>query len=1478
MDNSEFDSTPPRAKSGKPSDKEKLSGSFLVLDGAMFVCSQGAAPNSIVASGKRKLYAQNQKVVTTDDTTFQTPTLTFGSCRLSTKTNAGQPCEYANGAWDEKSCYNSMVLDTSKMYCSVCAPRGGEISCVFHGQQCLVTMQDLLEYEVDKAFAISSLASIVEFEKPELALQEKAPKKRAREGSVNSIVLKLPAKEGGKEQPVGKRLRLGEKLLLEANTKAKAGLEGIPVSWILFQKEAVEVLDKKGNPQKATRISNLTIFPKVGTPFSLKLKKEGVYHIEAVGTTKDFASLKKYYKAQETLAANGWILKNEKLPLDSGACQTVEVCENSILSVSVENAKRYEMDDFIEWRREGYVMVNQCTPPLRGESGTFAVVSLGSIAIIKIETAHSLLPSEDFDCYINGIYFGMEEMGSFVLYNKKERRYAISVQNTGTYVVRMVLREGSNKELSSQNVKLLCVSDFWNVTVKSGEEKNPMRVRPGSPFVFTVEYDKGGNGSDTVISWRWGKAVKGKKKGEIEKIVEAESAKGNTLLVKSKDEEYDIWFEASANDKDFLYKNAKKYGDDNVWTYICEVRRNKVLKAWFDTDEFFVGIPSLLNLEFLYQDYSARYDGELKCSIDDGDERVLNGRTCSIDFPTVGEHTVAVKMGNTPKVVLNVEVHEITVSRWEFLDSVNCNTTRAAFDTPVTATVSIPAFRHLDKEQREAIRLEVWDERSGEKPFSKPFESARFDDRGLLRAEFHASDLTDARDSMLLQCVLRNLPCSVEGLDETQWPGRFRLANTGKLLVCQSEYVRGFFASNSNNPQKSILRYGAEAKIVLYLYNVERAKIENCSLLLMENDHEGDWREFDTIIWSAALPIPDNTGRIEIPIPSDCIVEADHDPEKMRIPRMFYFIVLYKNPETNEATPFYAYPIQNPKADFEVEVTEEGLRHIDCNYFWQLKYVSEEEGTLNDTLAHFAQVVIGEPLKAGEGRPLAVGACPRCLEEAELMLNRLITIPRFSKDAEAQARLRVICETYTLYAERFYMDTCWMKAHFFAQASVESGELLRGAAENMSYSRDRFESMFSGQIFHTEKKGGKTVIKKDEKGEKMYLDGAKERMDNLFNLTGLEFQKEAARIAYNGKLGNSNKADSDDGWNYRGGGFVQVTGKSNYESVQRTIKSFTGEVVRIKSADQMAADLRLATLTSMAYLAKRKIHLRKVTSNEKGVTGMYFIANGQRNEYFVSKLVGSEHNPTKGKTNYDKKQEFFDEFYNALSVSRCEWNEEFTEEQQLANIYRIDLDQFSAYKYQENRESDDFIYKIYNNGKKVEEYSFKRMEFSFRKGVKFLRFPETGPNWGRYGCRDKNKGKDTNPEDGDNCISEENCACFLGLLYSLPLNGHDETIYYDDITVSFSNGGHSCHQRGNDIDLRYPKGARDARDSWNWTITNVFNGDEDAFIKHLESFLAIAMKWGYTKNCANETIEGAKYCKKHSSHLHLGNRYFERYI
>ena len=118
------------------------------------------------------------------------------------------------------------------------------------------------------------------------------------------------------------------------------------------------------------------------------------------------------------------------------------------------------------------------------------------------------------------------------------------------------------------------------------------------------------------------------------------------------------------------------------------------------------------------------------------------------------------------------------------------------------------------------------------------------------------------------------------------------------------------------------------------------------------------------------------------------------------------------------------------------------------------------------------------------------------------------------------------------YLPLYGIDNEQRQAHFLGQIYVESQSFSR-TEENLNYSRNRFHQVFPNrakQYDHWEKMEGQCVTSYD-------------RIDR---------PKLAGDTAYSDRMGNDAYM-SDDGYRYRGRGFIQVTGKENYAEVGRII-------------------------------------------------------------------------------------------------------------------------------------------------------------------------------------------------------------------------------------------------------------------------------------------------------------------------------------
>lgn len=107
-------------------------------------------------------------------------------------------------------------------------------------------------------------------------------------------------------------------------------------------------------------------------------------------------------------------------------------------------------------------------------------------------------------------------------------------------------------------------------------------------------------------------------------------------------------------------------------------------------------------------------------------------------------------------------------------------------------------------------------------------------------------------------------------------------------------------------------------------------------------------------------------------------------------------------------------------------------------------------------------------------------------------------------------------------AMEYFKMTPERAAHFFGQTSHETGG-FRSFTENLNYSAKGLQTTF-GKYFP----------------------------DNLEDSYARQPIKIASRV-YANRMGNGNE-ESKDGWNYRGRGALQLTGKDNYKSFSDSIK------------------------------------------------------------------------------------------------------------------------------------------------------------------------------------------------------------------------------------------------------------------------------------------------------------------------------------
>lgn len=172
---------------------------------------------------------------------------------------------------------------------------------------------------------------------------------------------------------------------------------------------------------------------------------------------------------------------------------------------------------------------------------------------------------------------------------------------------------------------------------------------------------------------------------------------------------------------------------------------------------------------------------------------------------------------------------------------------------------------------------------------------------------------------------------------------------------------------------------------------------------------------------------------------------------------------------------------------------------------------------------------------------------------------------------------------FNTYKDKFEINTCIRMCHFLAQIREEAGPSLQiSQGEDLTYSVDVLKQTFTYFAKHPDE-----AELYGYKGRKVDPDTGKVTFEQEAN------QEAIANRAYscdgNKELGNGDVA-SCDGWKYRGGGFIQITGKANYSSVNTEVKKKCPDFSTEINGDNVNK-LPEALISAMGYWSLKKLNV-----------------------------------------------------------------------------------------------------------------------------------------------------------------------------------------------------------------------------------------------------------------------------------------------
>lgn len=189
-----------------------------------------------------------------------------------------------------------------------------------------------------------------------------------------------------------------------------------------------------------------------------------------------------------------------------------------------------------------------------------------------------------------------------------------------------------------------------------------------------------------------------------------------------------------------------------------------------------------------------------------------------------------------------------------------------------------------------------------------------------------------------------------------------------------------------------------------------------------------------------------------------------------------------------------------------------------------------------------------------------------------------------NKHCKTAKNLDKFIDSLAVYMPKFGINTNERIAMFLAQAIHETGH-LRSLSENLNYSAIGLANTWPARYAIKDPKTGKPI-----KGK-----------PNQLAISIARDPKKIANNVYANRMGNGNEA-SGDGWNFRGRGIFQLTGKFNYVDFQNNNPD-----IKVVDNPDLVANPPEAVITACWYWSKKNLN---ATADKKDIYGNTRLING----------------------------------------------------------------------------------------------------------------------------------------------------------------------------------------------------------------------------------------------------------------------------
>ncbi|WP_108869613.1 glycoside hydrolase family 19 protein [Aquimarina aquimarini] len=226
-----------------------------------------------------------------------------------------------------------------------------------------------------------------------------------------------------------------------------------------------------------------------------------------------------------------------------------------------------------------------------------------------------------------------------------------------------------------------------------------------------------------------------------------------------------------------------------------------------------------------------------------------------------------------------------------------------------------------------------------------------------------------------------------------------------------------------------------------------------------------------------------------------------------------------------------------------------------------------------DTVWHFHPVAFVKQMRMMYGG----GDCLQC--EAEFTYEQIKRI--FPNAAKNETLAKELIDELNLVREKYKINTCQKKAHLIAQFGSETG--FNTLTENLKdYSIDGLKKF--------------SYFKRNPNEAKLYVGNTKEIAKRVYGLRNVDkesdiitcvgLSKKERKTKKCNDLGNESMAD---GYNYIGRGLIQLTGKYNYENINREFKKAFPNQGDLIDNPELLEKPKYAVMSAMSYWINNKL-------------------------------------------------------------------------------------------------------------------------------------------------------------------------------------------------------------------------------------------------------------------------------------------------